>query len=326
MYLNPGDEISVSISGLGTLTNRIASSSTSNTTIERVRGYAADAIPLTNSSRTRCGTGLQTVDGKPTHVVNTGSSNTLPAVFVHGLGGTLEYWTPLIQAANLAATHTLHLYDFEGHGLSPTSPLHKLSIASLAGDLKALFDHLQIHSGATLFAHSMGCLIAMHFVLENPGLVSKLILIGPPPSPLPLTASTNTHARVELVRTKGMDAVVDAVASAGTSEHTKTSKPLAIAAVKLSLRGQDPEGYAKACGALAEATDALDVKKIEAETLIVTGSEDKISPPAVCKKYAQDMLHAKEAIVLPNVGHWHVFEAVEDVAKSVQMFLKEDRR
>jgi pimeloyl-ACP methyl ester carboxylesterase len=117
-----------------------------------------------------------------------------------------------------------------------------------------------------------------------------------------------------------MAGVVDAVVASGTSEYTRSKNPLAVAALRLSLMGQDPEGYAKACSALAGATQTLEFEKVEAETLIITGNRDLMSPPQVCEKYAKD-LKAKEPVVLENVGHWHLFEDVGGVSEAVKVFL-----
>jgi pimeloyl-ACP methyl ester carboxylesterase len=229
-------------------------------------------------------------------------------------------WGPLISTLSLATTHSLHLFDLEGHGLSPTSPLSALSISSFASDVKGIFEHANISSGATIMAHSMGCLIALTFAIENPSLVKKLILLGPPESPFTEEVSQGIQGFAKLARTKGMPGVVDALVAYGTSEYTSLKNPLAVAALRLSLMGQDPEGYAKACSALAGATQALDLGRIEAETLIITGDRDLMSPPQLCKKYAKD-LKAKEPVVLENVGHWHLFEDVGGVSEAVKVFL-----
>lgn len=106
-------------------------------------------------------------------------------MFIHGLGGTLDFWKPLISSTKLKDDYQCTVFDFEGHGASPTSPLSKLSIDSLANDVHSVFSHLGIQPGATLFAHSLGCLIALRFALNNPGLIKKLVLLGPPPQPSP---------------------------------------------------------------------------------------------------------------------------------------------
>ncbi|KAL2000656.1 hypothetical protein VTN02DRAFT_2795 [Thermoascus thermophilus] len=167
----------------------------------------------------------------------------------------------------------------------------------------------------------MGCLVALSFVLQHPGLVSKLVLLGPPPNPLPEAGSKGSLARAALVREKGMAAVVDAVATAGTSEATKANNHVGLAAVRMSLLGQDPEAYAKACAALAGATTPLAVDKLDATTLIVTGDEDKVSPAALCTKYASTIPDSSEPVVLKNVGHWHIFEDVQGVADAVKDFV-----
>lgn len=319
VYLQPGDEVAVSIEGIGTLTNKIAAQSASNPTLQRVQQYQHSMLPIANAAKTlNANVGLTTIGGKPLKVFRRGIDHGTPAVFIHGLGGTSDYWSPLIQAAGLDKSHALYLFDFEGHGLSPTSALSAISIASLAADVKGVFDHAGITGGATLFAHSMGCLVAIRFLLDYPQLVSRLVLVGPPPIPLPEAASKNNHARAALVRKETMAAVVDAVVSAGTSAKTQASNPVAVAAVRMSLLAQDPEGYAKACSALAGATDAMALGAIQADTIIVTGSEDKVSPPALCEEYGKQLKKCKGVTVLQDVGHWHVFEDVQGVANSLK--------
>jgi 2-keto-4-pentenoate hydratase/2-oxohepta-3-ene-1,7-dioic acid hydratase in catechol pathway/pimeloyl-ACP methyl ester carboxylesterase len=322
IYLAPGDEVSVSIDGIGTLKNKIASASSDNVTVGRVASQTA--IHATNTSKVPKGrAGLTSINSKPLHYTKIGSGPRA-IVFVHGLGGTQEHFQPLISALKLEEGSTLHLFDFEGHGLSPTHPLSTLTIASLAADLAGVFQHAGITAQrpAVLVAHSMGCLVALHFALHHPGLAGKLLLLGPPPSPLPKAGSRGSLARAALVREQGMAVVVDAVVAAGTSAHTRAANPVAVAAVRLSLLGQDPEAYAKACTALAAShKDALAVEELRAEVLMVTGDEDAVSPPALCKKYAA-RIKGSSYVSLPNVGHWHVFENVEAVAPNVKSFLQ----
>lgn len=168
----------------------------------------------------------------------------------------------------------------------------------------------------------MGCLVALQCAIDNPGLVPRLILVGPPPTPLLEAGSKASHARAALVRARGMAAVVDAVSTAGTSQKTKESDPVALTAVRLSLLGTPAEGYAKACTALANATTALDCQSIKSKVLMITGTEDKVCPPGVCEKYQQTISGETQTRVLDNnVGHWHVFEDASGVAKAIDAFL-----
>ncbi|KAL4799453.1 hypothetical protein BDV19DRAFT_400723 [Aspergillus venezuelensis] len=318
VFLKPGDEVKVSVSGLGELVNRVAPLEAANATIERVKSESASSVPVANT-KARAGTGLVKVGDKSLYYSIQGNKDGSPILFVHGLGGSSTFFAPLLEG--LGASHALHLTDLEGHGLSPTSALSSLTISSFASDIKTLYTQSGSSKPATVIAHSMGCLIALKFALQNPDLVSNLILLGPPPSPLPEAGSDGSFARAEVVRAGGMSAVVDAIVNAGLSTKTKVSNPLAVTATRLSLLSQDPEGYAKACMALARSKDeSLPVEEIKVKTLIVSGDADGVSPPALVEKY-KGRIAGAEAVVLKDVGHWHLWEDLEGVQSVVNGFL-----
>ena len=318
VFLKPGDVVEVTVTGLGILRNTIAEPSAKNQTVARIA--KGTNIPVCNSSKTLGGVGLTSINSKHLYYRHAGVASGRPILFIHGLGGTSEFYTPLIRALGLEKSNSLHLMDLEGHGLSPTSAASTISISSYASDFHALAQHANV-SGATVIAHSMGCLVALTLATKYRDLVSKLILIGPPPSPVPEAGRNGSITRAATVRCSGIAAVVDAVVTAGTSEKSKTDNPVAIAAVRMSLLGQDPEGYAKGCTALAGASEAISVEQVKAKSLIITGEEDKVSPPAICEKYVKEIEGAKLE-VLPRVGHWHVFEDLPGVAKAAGNFLQ----
>ncbi|GKZ23784.1 hypothetical protein AbraIFM66951_004626 [Aspergillus brasiliensis] len=309
-FLQSGDEISVSVTGLGTLTNRVAAADAVNTTAERAESH----IPVANQ-KAPANSGLTNINGKHLFYQRLGVESGPPVFFIHGLGGSSSYFYPLI--AKLQSTHSLHLLDLEGHGLSPTSALSTLSITSFANDFYNMSQLAGINNGVTVIAHSLGSLVALKLALEHPKLVSKLILMGPPPNPLPEAGRQGSNARAALVRKEGMLAVVDAIVQAGTSAYVQQNKPLSICAVQASLLGQDPEGYAKACAALAaSADDPLDITSLRIPVSIVTGEEDKVSPPALCQKYSE-ATGGGHVEVLKDVGHWHLFEDAEGTVKAI---------
>ncbi|KAI0192429.1 hypothetical protein F4808DRAFT_377277 [Astrocystis sublimbata] len=327
VFLKPGDEISISVTGLGTLTNRVAQPGAINSTLTRVS--SASAFEMTNATRTagRTGASLTTINGKPTsyQCLGSGDKNT---IFVYGLGGTKEYWTPLITQLRLDRSERgrLHLYDFEGHGLSPTHPLNELTITSLAADLAGVFNVAGVSASApaTLVAHSTGCLVAMRFIIDNPGLVKKLLLMSPPPFSSSDASGTDQFLAPtpKFVRRQGMASVADLVVEKTVSDATKRDHPLAVAAVRLSLLGQDPEGYAKACQAFLGATAGFEVGEmdVDVEALIVAGGEDQVSTRAGWEGY-EGRIRGSRVEVVGGVGHWPVFEDLGGVCEAVGDFL-----
>lgn len=327
VFLKPGDVVEISVTGLGTLRNKVDKATPQNHVTARVQEETT--IPTNNLAITNGGVGLTTLpSGRRLHARTEGSGpETL--VFIHGLGGSSAFFSPLLhnkKSADFQSRYTSLLFDLEGHGLSPTKATSKLTIASYVEDVQHLLStfNLPTKDGITIVAHSMGCLIALQFSSQNPSLVKRLVLLGPPPTPLPLASAEANIQRAATVRKEGLRNIALSVAAAGTAAKTRSERPLSLTAVQMSLLAQDPEGYAKGCTALAGAKDlSLDLVEIGSKvvkTLIVTGDEDKVSPPAHVEKVAQ-ALGGAEVVVLPDVGHWHVFEDVEGVFNALGSFL-----
>ena len=319
-FLRAGDLVEISVTGLGTLRNKVSEPGAANFVANRVQEESS--IPVNNLILG--GLGLTPLpNGKRLDVQKIGSGPRL-LIFVHGLGGTKSFFSPLLAKLGLedSTQYTSLLYDIEGHGLSPTSASSVITIESLADDLHELVTSLQLPTDEiTIIAHSMGCLVAEVFALRQPDLARRLVLIGPPPCPLPQAGHEASVKRAAIVRAEGMRNVAVAVSMAATSAKTQKKRPVAFNAVRMSLLGQDPEGYAKGCTALASAKDLnIDLAKLQSEVLIVAGEEDKVSPTTWAKNLDEILVKSRLEI-LPDVGHWHCFEDVDAVTSAVRSFL-----
>lgn len=320
MFLKPGDEIAISITGLGTLRNKISSEQAANNTESRVARETCFEEPKGNECLW-----LTSIKSKMLNYEKLGKGLS-HVVFVHGLGGTLDYWTPLISRLSLTESHTVHLFDLEGSGLSPTHPMSVLTIESFAKDIQGVFEYARITSDtpAILVAHDMGCLAAVRFAVDNPKLVSKLILSAIPQLPFSNAMETSLCHRVRMARTRGMGAIASSVPYTEISKYSQKKNPVCIAAVRLSLLSQDPEAYAKTCWSLTKMKNVLGrLEEVRAQTLIMTGGEDTVSTPELCSEYGS-MMKSATMHILQNVGHWPVFEDVDAVAKAVAEFLQLD--
>jgi 2-keto-4-pentenoate hydratase/2-oxohepta-3-ene-1,7-dioic acid hydratase in catechol pathway/pimeloyl-ACP methyl ester carboxylesterase len=318
-FLKPGDVVEISVTGLGTLQNRIAQVDDGNHVQNRISNRSI--IPTQNLKVG--GAGLKSLNGKLLYTEVLGNSNGEPIVFIHGLGGSSTFFKPLIASLDLPSTNHLILYDLEGHGQSPTIASSVVSIKSFTKDLEAIFQSpdFKLSTGAIIIAHSMGCFVATLFAAKYPELVKKLILVGPPPNPLSRDMVNGMHDRAAKVREVGMRAIADTVAINGISKHSKTSNPLAYATVLQSLLGTDEEGYAKGCTALAGSADVkIEFAGIRCETLVVTGDEDKVSDVARCEGLVKGIQKARLE-VLEGVGHWIGFEDSIGLGRTVKAFL-----
>jgi 3-oxoadipate enol-lactonase len=254
---------------------------------------------------------MQQINGKPLFVEREGEG---PAVlFVHGLGGTTNFYEP--QARALASSRTVIRFDLAGAGRSPLTGTP--SIESWADDAEAILDRIGIGSAAVV-GHSMGTLIAAHLAATRPERVSKLALLGA------LRAQTEqakqaTRQRAATVREKGMEAVAPGIVAAATSERTRRDHPALAAFVREMLFRQDPRGYAACCEALANAAGPA-CTDIRAPALLIAGSEDKTSPPELSETLAKEIPSARVEVI-PDIGHWHAVEAAGQVTAALRDFI-----
>lgn len=258
-------------------------------------------------------------------------------VFVHGLGATKDFWTPLISPWPRFPVYdntVLHTYDLEGHGLTPSHPLHQISIASLAADLAGVVlerAKATAQSPVHIIAHGLGCLIAVKFAAHNPDLVWRLDLLSPPPLEVHREMRAELFDRAALVRAMGMSGVVeDIIAETLTArggEMKEKANPLVEAAVRLSLLGQDPEGYAKGLEALARCSDGdgqgLSVDEAKKARCTVLSNIEDAQYGRTSEEIGESWkswCDVRAVHVGVASGYWMVFENVEEVANIIALF------
>lgn len=95
-----------------------------------------------------------------------------PIIILHGLFGTLDNWQTI--AKKLAEEYMVFIVDQRNHGKSPHSD--EFSYQVMANDLKEFMFQQHIYE-ATIIGHSMGGKVAMRFALDNPDMVTKLIVV-----------------------------------------------------------------------------------------------------------------------------------------------------
>jgi 3-oxoadipate enol-lactonase len=239
-----------------------------------------------------------------------GKGDTL--VLVHGLGGSTNTWFP--QAQVLKRDLRLVAYDLAGSGRTPVRD--GVSIASLVEDLLAVVKDTRV-GRVHLAGHSLGTIICQHFAAQRPELIASLALIGPFPQP-PDAARAALRDRAAKARAEGMRGIADAIVAGGTSDDTKVNQPAAAAFVRESLMGQPPEGYARNCEALLEAS-AADLSRIACPTLLITGDEDRTAPPDVCRAMAS-AIRGAEFQILTACGHWATIERAKQVNYALTVF------
>ena len=248
-----------------------------------------------------------------------------PAVVcVHGLGGTSNTFTPLMQA--LAPFRDVRI-DMPGSGRSQAALPGPLTIERLADAVQTVCARLDI-ARAHFVSHSMGNIVCQHVAIAQPRLVLSLAQFGPLTAP-PEAARTAIRARGAKAREglAGMHEITTGLMNAAISADTRARLPVAAAFVRESLMRQDGEAYARSCEALAGAQPAA-VERIEAPVLLVTGDEDGVAPPQSVRAMAEKLHRAASTrvVVLPRCGHWTPVERPDECQRELRDFLAANSR
>jgi 3-oxoadipate enol-lactonase len=253
-----------------------------------------------------------------------------PVVFVHGLGGSLNAWTPLMPA--LGRQRCIRL-DLPGAGRSQhayalgSANAHggRLSTEAHADAVLRVFDALGLQQ-AHLVGHSFGTLIAQVLAAREPRRVRSLALFGALLEPTQ-GMRDGMRTRAALAREQGMFEIAEAVSQASLSASSRETQPVSVAYVRETVGAQDPEGYARNCLALGESR-AAQLDLIRCPTLIVNGDEDVVTPLSSARQLA-DRLRSHGTPVrveaLGRCGHWPMLERSTESQRLLRDFLDEQR-
>lgn len=247
-----------------------------------------------------------------------------PLVLVAGLGYSRWMWHKMVPG--LAENFTVLHYDNRGVG-ETDKPSGPYNAQLLAEDLCCLLEALGIEKTA-VFGHSMGGFIAQAFALAYPEKLTKLVLSatnfgGPRHVPVTQEALAVLMDTTSEPLTRLRNGILISCA-AGFAERQPE-----IVEEWVNYRANhpiDPAGYQAQMGVglslmSQEACFEHKLAAVTAPTLILSGAEDKVVPPANVDLLAKAIPHTETAII-EQAGHFFPFEQPETAVTIVTKFLQ----
>lgn len=99
-----------------------------------------------------------------------------PVLFCYGLACSKHQWRNLAEF--FVGDHPCIFFDYRGHHRSESVPKDsQLNMSHLAKDAHAVLDELKIKD-THIFAHSMGCNVALEMAFSHPELVTSMVLVA----------------------------------------------------------------------------------------------------------------------------------------------------
>lgn len=234
-----------------------------------------------------------------------------PAVLLlHGAGGSHLSWPPQLRRLSDQRVFTI---DLPGHGKS--EGVGQQDIVEYGKAVVEFMKSLRL-SAAVMVGHSMGSAIALSLALRYRKRALALALIGGgakmrvAPSLLETASNSNPSTFQSTVET-----VIENSYSSDVDPHVKELALQQMAETRPTVL----YGDFLACNAF----DVMEhVQKIQVPTLLICGSEDRMTPPNR-SEYLYDQIEGSRLHVVEGAGHMTMIEQPDRVAELLSAFINE---
>lgn len=213
-------------------------------------------------------------------------------VFVHGSGGEHTSW--VYQYSRLHQQFNIVAVDLPGHGLSTSDGESDVDRYCLW--IKKLLNVLQLAT-PVLVGHSLGAAIVMKYALLYPRDVAGIVSVGGGIK-LPVNPDWLAGLKTDPART------VELACKYSLAEE---NRPRFLEALKKSLSKARTDVFLGDLTACDNFDLTADVGKIDAPTLVVCGTEDKMTPASFSRRIAAGIAGAKLCLI-EGAGHMVMLE------------------
>jgi 3-oxoadipate enol-lactonase len=236
-------------------------------------------------------------------------------VFANSLGTDMRIWERVLPL--LPVGLRVICYDDRGQGGSDVPPA-PYSISDHVDDLEKLLSALGIEK-AVIAGLSIGGLIAQGLWARAPERINGLVLMD---TACRIATEEFWNNRINAVRDGGLAGVADTVLERWFSPTFRSTRTDDLATWREMLVNSPVEGYTGSCAAIRDADTEQAARSIAVPTLVMCGSEDVATPPALVKSMA-DMIAGAQFVTIEGSGHLPCIEAPSLVALQIGAFLKE---
>lgn len=236
--------------------------------------------------------------------------------FVTGIANDTTLWER--QAVAFADRFRVLRYDLRGQGRTEATP-PPYSIASLAGDLVALWDGLGVRR-SHLVGLGLGSTIAMRVAIDHPERIDRLVPSCCRARMVPDFAAMWARLTAE-VETGGVEAIVEQTAQRWFSEDFKAAHPETLDSVRTMVRATSRDGYLGCVSAFVGLDLEHELERIRVPTLFVGGAEDKSGGPEDLMRGLAGKVPGAAYVPVPRAAHIANVQNADDYNRIVRAFL-----
>ena len=244
-------------------------------------------------------------------------NDTIPIVFIHGVGLTKEIWHPQID---FFKDHNLLTYDLIGHGDTPLQKT-QLNFEDFIKQLLNLIDELELKK-IHLVGFSLGSLVARHFASEHSDRLSSLVLHASIYK-RSIEQKRVVENRFELMKLDKPASKKSALRRWFTEEFIKNNKEV-YDKIYSMLEDNDLKNLLKVYKLFLNYEDEDQMfGKINTNTLVTTGQYDVGSTTEMAKNLTEKIKGAKYTEI-KNGKHLCNIECAENFNKTIELFIDQN--
>lgn len=238
-------------------------------------------------------------------------------VLSHALGCDLTMWDGV--AAALQERYTVLRYDQRGHGQTPATE-GAYSMDDLADDAAELI-RAQGAGPVHFVGLSMGGMTAQALAARHPELVRSIVIANSAAS-YDAAARAMWQARIDTVRVNGVPPIADGALQRWFTPEFRADQVNGgaerVAKLRAVLEATPALPYAAACAAVAGIALDEGNARIACPTLVIAGSRDEATPPAMSQAIADRIPGAQLASL--DAAHLSAVEQPEAFAQLLEGF------
>lgn len=228
----------------------------------------------------------------------------LPIVFVHSFGGSTLHW--LTQVEHLQKGRRVITLDLRGHGRSDAPNKMNYDVESLASDIAAVVDSLNINR-FVLVGHSMGGAAVIAYAGAHPERVAGLLMAG--------TSGKSSEQEAKPIL-YSLDKDYENVMEEYTKQLLTDAKPAVEALVAEGMKHLSKETSITIIKAIFEFDPLIMLNNYTGPKLIVS-TPDENQPNALNKQMPK--IPNK---VMTGTSHWMQMDKPEEFNQVLDEFLK----
>jgi pimeloyl-ACP methyl ester carboxylesterase len=278
----------------------------------------ATTVPALSAALPEIGRQIDT-GGFVTNYHDVGSGDA--TLLIHGSGPGVTAWANWrVTLPALARFGRAIAPDMLGFGYTQSPPSIRYGTPTWLAQIASLLDRLEVRK-VNIIGNSFGGALALRMAREMPERTGKLVLMGPVGTSFPLTDG--------LDRVWGYEpslAAMRELLDVFVWDRSIITDDLVDLRYRASTRADVQDRFARLFPAPRQrwidmlAQDDAALRRIECETLIVHGRDDRVIPYAASEKLVR-LLPRATLVPIERCGHWVQIEHPEEFLRHVTAFL-----